>query len=36
MVVGEFSGDDIEDFVVGVFKGNFIYGYVIIFNGLDI
>ncbi|KAG3291758.1 integrin alpha-5 [Ictidomys tridecemlineatus] len=36
VAVGEFSGDDTEDFVAGVPKGNLTYGYVTILNGSDI
>lgn len=36
VAVGEFSGDDVEDFVAGVPKGNLTYGYVTILNGSDI
>ncbi|XP_065790313.1 integrin alpha-5 [Muntiacus reevesi] len=36
VAVGEFSGDDREDFVAGVPKGNLTYGYVTILNGSDI
>lgn len=35
LAVGEFSGDDTEDFVAGVPKGNLTFGYVTIFNGSD-
>ncbi|XP_075055341.1 integrin alpha-5 [Mixophyes fleayi] len=35
VAVGEFSGDDTEDFVAGVPKGNMTYGYVTILNGTD-
>ncbi|XP_053564244.1 integrin alpha-5 [Bombina bombina] len=36
VAVGEFSGDDTEDFVAGVPKGNLTYGYVTILNGTDL
>ncbi|KAJ1159713.1 hypothetical protein NDU88_000218 [Pleurodeles waltl] len=36
VAVGEFSGDNTEDFVAGVPKGNLTYGYVTIFNGTDL
>ncbi|VTJ53709.1 integrin alpha-5 [Marmota monax] len=36
VAVGEFNGDDTEDFVAGVPKGNLTYGYVTILNGSDI
>ncbi|MEE6472011.1 hypothetical protein FKM82_009436 [Ascaphus truei] len=36
VAVGEFSGDDTEDFVAGVPKGNMTYGYVTILNGTDL
>ncbi|XP_071990781.1 integrin alpha-5 [Engystomops pustulosus] len=36
VAVGEFSGDDIEDFVAAVPKGNDTYGYVTILNGTDL
>lgn len=36
VAVGEFSGDDVEDFVAGVPKGNLTYGYVTILSGSDI
>nr|XP_003405118.1 integrin alpha-5 [Loxodonta africana] len=36
VAVGEFSGDDTEDFVAGVPKGNLTYGYVTILNGSDV
>ncbi|XP_059041070.1 integrin alpha-5 isoform X1 [Mustela lutreola] len=36
VAVGEFSGDNTEDFVAGVPKGNLTYGYVTILNGSDI
>ncbi|XP_004637988.1 integrin alpha-5 isoform X1 [Octodon degus] len=35
VAVGEFSGDDTEDFVAAVPKGNLTYGYVTILNGSD-
>ncbi|KAG8585374.1 hypothetical protein GDO81_005000 [Engystomops pustulosus] len=36
VAVGEFSGDDVEDFVAAVPKGNDTYGYVTILNGTDL
>ncbi|XP_040835955.1 integrin alpha-5 isoform X1 [Ochotona curzoniae] len=36
VAVGEFSRDNTEDFVAGVPKGNFTYGYVTVLNGSDI
>lgn len=36
VAVGEFSGDDTEDFVAAVPKGNDTYGYVTILNGTDL
>ncbi|XP_027449058.1 integrin alpha-5 [Zalophus californianus] len=36
VAVGEFSGDDTEDFIAGVPKGNLTYGYVTILNGSDV
>ncbi|KAM4699505.1 integrin alpha-5 [Discoglossus pictus] len=36
VAVGEFTGDDTEDFVAGVPKGNMTYGYVTILNGTDL
>ncbi|XP_077339908.1 integrin alpha-5 [Lithobates pipiens] len=36
VAVGEFSGDDIEDFVAGVPKGNMTFGYVTILNGTNL
>ncbi|KAM4795179.1 integrin alpha-5 [Rhinophrynus dorsalis] len=36
VAVGEFSGDNVEDFVAGVPKGNMTYGYVTILNGTDL
>ncbi|XP_068123259.1 integrin alpha-5 isoform X2 [Hyperolius riggenbachi] len=33
---GEFSGDDTEDFVAGVPKGNMTFGYVTILNGTNL
>ncbi|CAJ0959150.1 unnamed protein product [Ranitomeya imitator] len=36
VTVGEFSGDDTEDFVVAVPKGNNTYGYVTILNGTNL
>ncbi|KAM5181172.1 integrin alpha-5 [Mantella aurantiaca] len=36
VAVGEFSGDDTEDFVAGVPKGNMTFGYVTILNGTNL
>ncbi|XP_025898603.1 integrin alpha-5, partial [Nothoprocta perdicaria] len=35
VAVGEFSGDEVQDFVAGVPKGNLTYGYVTILNGTN-
>ncbi|KAM8794088.1 integrin alpha-5 [Eudromia elegans] len=35
VAVGEFSGDDVQDFVAGVPKGNLTYGYVTVLNGTN-
>ncbi|XP_068777719.1 integrin alpha-5 [Struthio camelus] len=35
VAVGEFSGDETQDFVAGVPKGNLTYGYVTILNGTN-
>lgn len=36
VAVGEFSGDNTEDFVAGVPKGNMTFGYVTILNGTNL
>ncbi|KAM9343737.1 integrin alpha-5 [Pholidichthys leucotaenia] len=36
VAVGEFSGDQVEDFVAGVPKGHLLYGSVFILNGTDL